>query len=387
MHTITEDSETLRVLAYLDERTKLEKTELEGKHTVIVHKGYASNHLFMIEKFIQDIERGRRKESLDDGSCLGTVKTVSQLCSKYYHLLNDWLQRYSDVHRYSPRVEAFYGACKALNLIGGDPFWFDQPDDVANTDGMRYMDLFATLIDQINLRCQTREFKERERLRLVNAEKNKRNVLALEDAMFSEEAGRSRWLILSLTMRYKPAFRDEITIETIQQHRDRFFAARRSNTLMSGIKNYVWAIEQGEDTGLHLHVILFYSTDHNHDEFIAKQIGDYWVESVTKGEGDYWNSNAAGMKKVYETRGHGVGVGQINWSDIGKREALRKNLVYLAKAEQYVMLKVVEYMHTFGMGQVPKKLKAGRPRKCGFVNDTNEAAVQAEGKKAAGCSI
>ncbi|MGT2430378.1 hypothetical protein ACU4HD_19690 [Cupriavidus basilensis] len=362
MHTFPEDTEALGVLASRDDRTKLEQTEVDGKPTVIVHKSYASKHLLMIEKFVRDIDRVCQNESLEGGDCSGEVKTITQLCSKYFHLLNDWLQQWSSLFCYSSRIEAFYEVCKDLGMIGGDPFWFDNPDDVANADGMRYIDLFAMLINKIGVRCQTREFKERERLRLLNAEKNKQNVLELEEAMFSEDTGRSRWLILSLTLRYKPEFRDEITTEAIQQHRDRFFAARRFNKLMSGIKNYVWTIEQGEGTGLHLHVILFYSAEHNHDEFIAQQIGEYWVEAVTEGKGDYWNSNAAWLKTVYAKRGHGVGVGQINWNDTGKRNALRKNLTYLAKAEQYVMVKETENIRTFDMGRMPKKRKAGRPR-------------------------
>ncbi|WP_230205675.1 inovirus-type Gp2 protein [Burkholderia cenocepacia] len=242
------------------------------------------------------------------------------------------------------------------------PFAFDKPGDVVRADGMRCMDLFDLLIEKIRERCHSREFKERERLREANAEKNRTNVLALEEAMFSAETGRSRWLVLSLTLRYKPQFRRWITPEVIQQHRDRFFAARRFNTLMSGIKNYVWAIEQGEGTGLHLHVILFYSAEHNHDEHIAKQIGEYWANVVTEGKGDYWNSNRAQLKKSYEKRGHGVGIGQINWNDTKKREALRKNLVYLAKSEQYLMIKGADRIRTFGMGQVPTKASSGRPR-------------------------
>ncbi|MEJ0003522.1 MAG: hypothetical protein WDN30_08120 [Pararobbsia sp.] len=224
------------------------------------------------------------------------------------------------------------------------------------------MDAFNALIDEISRRCQSRQFTERERLRQLNAERNKENVLAMDEAMFSPDTGRSRWLVLSLTLRYKPKYRRWTTPEIVQQHRERFFAARRFNDLMSGIGNFVWAIEQGEDTGLHLHVILYYSSEHNHDERIAKQIGEYWVNVVTDGKGDYWNSNQGWLKRRYEKKGHGVGVGQIDWNS-SKREALRENLIYLAKAEQYLMSWSVERIHTFGMGHVPTKLKQGRPRK------------------------
>ncbi|MCY1276837.1 hypothetical protein D9M68_294730 [compost metagenome] len=361
MYPNTENQEALEVIARLNERTHLEQTNVGGNRTIIIHKGYASKHLFHIEKFVQDIEKGWEGGFIEEVTRYGGVKKIRELYlgKRYYRLLNDWIERYSDVHSYSSRVEAFYDVCKELCLIGEYPFSFGEPNEFLDADGMQYMQLFNVLIEQVRERCQSREFKERERLRSANAERNKRNVLAMAEAMFEVKG---RWLILSLTLRYKPEFRGEITLEAIQEHRDRFFAARRFNKLMSGIRNYVWTIEQGEKTGLHLHVILFYSPDSNHDEFIARQIGGYWVDTVAGGKGDYWNSNDGRRKREYDKRGHGVGVGQINWDDDSKRQALRKNLVYLAKAQQYVMIRGAERIRTFDMGQVPQKVKSGRPR-------------------------
>ncbi|WP_175861826.1 inovirus-type Gp2 protein [Burkholderia cepacia] len=377
MDNVTEDQEALEVIARLDERTNIEETDVCGHRQLIIHKGYASRHLFEIEKFVKAVEKGWGG-FVDEITRYGRVRVIRELFlgKRYYRFVNDWIERYSDVHHYSARVEVFYDACKELGMIGKYPFVFGLPGEIARSDGARYMDAFNILIEQIRARCQSREFKERERLRRENAEKNKRNVLALEEAMFSEETGRSRWLVLSVTLCYKPQFRRWITPEMIQRHRDRFFAARRYNTLMSGIKNYVWAIEQGEGAGLHLHVILFYSGEHNHDEYIARQIRDYWVNVVTQGKGDGWNSNEEWRKRYYEKRGHGVGVGQINWNDTKKREALRKNLTYLAKSEQYLMIKGAERIRTFDMGQVPKKAKAGRPRAEAGMNETsNDSSV------------
>lgn len=155
--------------------------------------------------------------------------------------------------------------------------------------------------------------------------------------------------------------------DTVQNARLRGWKADRQQIVEEIEAHYkdaqkVWAIEQGEDTGLHLHVILFYSSESNHDEYIAKQIGEYWENVVTDGKGDYWNSNDGKRKKGYEEKGHGIGVGQINWNDLAKRDALRINLMYLAKTEQYLMIKVADGIHTFGMGQMPTKAKSGRPR-------------------------
>lgn len=41
---------------------------------------------------------------------------------------------------------------------------------------------------------------------------------------------------------------------------------------------------------------------------------------------------------------------------------MRKNLLYLAKASQYLMIKGAERVRTFDMGRAPEKVKAGRPR-------------------------
>lgn len=376
---VTEDQEALEVIARLDERINLEQVDIGGKSKTIIHKGYASGHLFGIEKFVQKIERGWEGGFIEVRTRYSGMTRIRELYlgKNYYRSMNGWLERYSDIHRYSARVEVFYEACKELGLIGRGLFSFGQPSDVASADGALYLDVFNMLIEVIRARCKTREYKERERLRLVNADKNVRNVLEAEEAMFCNETGRSRWLVLSLTLRYKPEFRRWITIEDVQRHRDRFFKARRFNKLMSGIKWYVWAIEQGEDTGLHLHVIVFYLPESNHDEYIAKQIGEYWVDAVTEGRGDYWNSNAGWLKKLYEKK-HGVGVGQINRNDVKKREALQINLAYLAKAEQYLLIKGTEHTHLFGMGKVPEKTRAGRPRVEANMNNMEGSSVHVE---------
>lgn len=364
MYNTNEDHEAVEVIARLDKRINIEISDLAGERTVTFHKGFRSSHLYRIEKFVKEIELGRTDAFAIQYGGAGILPVLQEryLGKQYYPRLNNWLERYSDLYRYSARVEVFYDACKELGLIGTRRFVFGDPREYVHASNVRYMEVFDRLIKSIRERCKAREFRERERLRLVNSKRNERNVLALEAGMYGECTGKSRWLVLSLTLRYKRRFRNQITPELIQEHRDRLFGAKRTNKLIGGIVNQVWAIEQGEDTGLHLHVILFYSADHNRDEYIAKQIGEYWVNVVTQGMGDYWNSNAGALKEGYKKRGHGVGVGQIDWDETEARDALRKNLMYLAKAEQYLMLKSANRIKTFGMGKLPQKVKSGRPR-------------------------
>ncbi|ONN64985.1 inovirus-type Gp2 protein [Herbaspirillum sp. VT-16-41] len=339
---------------------------ISGSMAVTRCDAWSNSQLYMIEQFVTDIEKGWAGGFTEECAKYSGIKTYRQLFlgKRYYHLLNSWIRAYSGLYRYSARVQLFYEVIEAMNLfdcMGKIPFRFGDPGQTDAYQGIRYMDWFHALIENIRIRCRSREFKERERLRRVNAKRNEKTVLAMEEKMFSER-GRSRWLILSLTLQYKAAYRNQITPSIVQRHREKFFSSRRSNKLIRGIKSYVCRMEQGSDTGLHLHMILFYSSDSNRDERIAKKIGEYWKEEVTQGMGEYWNSNAGWLKHGYTKHGHGVGVGQINWNDHEKREALRRNLIYLTKPEQDLMVKADEGIRTFTMGHMPIKASSGRPR-------------------------
>ena len=136
----------------------------------------------------------------------------------------------------------------------------------------------------------------------------------------------------------------------IREHRNRFLNSRRCNQLLQEINGYVWKIEEGQNSGgLHLHVVLFYDGKHRADIFIAQRIGEYWANEVTQGMGGYRNSNAD--KDWHERYGHGVGTGQIDRKNEAKREALRQNLLYLAKDDQHVSTRLNPHERTFGTSQ------------------------------------
>ena len=179
--------------------------------------------------------------------------------------------------------------------------------------------------------------------------RNAERVIQLESAMFN---WRSRHLILVLTLSYCREFQHLVNLETIRLHRDQLLNNRRSNKLLAGINGYVWKIEEGHNgAGLHMHLILFYAGEHRADCYLTRSIGEYWVNVVTQGAGSYWNSNAD--KAFHEMHGHGIGTGQIDRHDPVKREALRKNLLYLAKEEQEVVKGANSHLRMFGTSAFP----------------------------------
>ncbi len=168
-----------------------------------------------------------------------------------------------------------------------------------------------------------------------------------EERMFEK---RSRYLMLFLTLNYKPEYRDDITLDDIRRHRDRLLKNTEYNSLLKGIEGYIWKIEEGREAGLHIHMLIFYSGASRADVHIAQSIGEYWESVATRGLGAYWNSN--GDKDSLRRRGLGLGVGQVNRKDDSKRLAIHGIIRYLAKSAQAVTERA-PHVRTFGISELP----------------------------------
>lgn len=82
---------------------------------------------------------------------------------------------------------------------------------------------------------------------------------------------------------------------------------------------------------MHLHFLIFYSAERKADVIVTRDIGEHWVNVVTDGWGDYWNTNADKKKLIR----WGVGIGQVNRRDVAKRGSLQAFIAnYMAKANQ-----------------------------------------------------
>lgn len=303
------------------------------------------------------------------------LKIENKKLENQYHVINRCFHAYSKKYVYSPKVSVFYEACKMLNL---DPEWmsFDRPLDICLADGKTtYAQLFNNFIKMIRHLCRTGSFRRKLQRHERNVLRRKAKAMAWEKMLFD---WKSRQLILSLTLSYKETFRSEITLENVQHHIKRLLNNRKNNTLLSGIKGYVWKIEEGEKTGLHVHILIAYSPAMSHDIYIADKIGEYWESVITDGMGQYWNSNRSNIKQVL--LGYENGVGQINRNDEAQRTGLRRLLEYLAKADQYLKHKTTAKTRTFQLSQIPEKSQRGRPRSINPPISTQPSDAQKQGK-------
>lgn len=169
-----------------------------------------------------------------------------------------------------------------------------------------------------------------------------------EQAMFDH---RSRYLVLILTLGYKKEHQYRKTLNDLRRDRDRLFRNSRTNQLLRNINGYIWAIEEGDASGgLHLHLIIFYDRAYRGDITKGNEIGQYWEEDVTGGDGAFWNSS--GDKAENELK-WGDATGQINQFDFEKRAALCKVIGYLAKDSQQVSSRDNPHLRMFGTSGRP----------------------------------
>ncbi|CAJ3454415.1 Protein of uncharacterised function (DUF3296) [Burkholderia pseudomallei] len=152
-------------------------------------------------------------------------------------------------------------------------------------------------------------------------------------------------------------------VAVLNEDRKRLFTNKRSKpSLFEHLVGHVWRIEWSRVSGYHLHVAFFFDGSKvQKDGWLADQIGQYWVDAVTKGRGLYHNCNR--HKDEY---GEYCGIGEVNYYDEPKRENLMRALSYLAKRNQYLYVKPTSKCNLFGTGHMPEeKSTAGRPRKKG----------------------
>jgi len=365
-----------KIYEYIDCTTNTEEIEINGKETICLRTGFA-----MLRPVLVDIEAMAREIESNRDSVRFKIKTdpfyklvvvpeakIEKKIMRYFYNLNTFFVNYNNLGRYvfSPHVQAVSDALASMGLHPYD-FRFREPNTREIATGKTHGQIFNEFTAKLSDILTSSDFKERLRARKRNAERNEAKGLAIEKRVFEH---RSRQLVLMLHLGYQEEHRSKITLEEIQTHRKKFFNNSRSNKLLRGIVDYIWKFEEGNESGLHLHMLIFYTADSCRDVYIARQIGEYWIK-ITEGRGQYWNSNA--NKSFHLKYGHGVGTGEIDWNDEAKREALRTNIRYMTKADQFLKMKYGKHCHLFGTSEVAEKKRAGRPRRALAMVDSDVA--------------
>jgi hypothetical protein len=372
-----EEDDYSKIYEYVDWTTNTEGAVIDGKETACIRTQFGRLRplLVAMEAMVREIEFDKHSVGFDvktnaRGKLIVTPKANTQT-QKYYWMLKPFLKNYAHSERrvYSPHVQAIVEALDAMGLLSYE-FHFGDPDVRDISMRKTYGEIYNEVVAKVSDIVASSAFKERVRVRKRNAARNEAKGLAIEQKVFENK---SRQLVLMLHFGFQKQYRELVTFEEIQAYRTKFFNNCRTNKLLRGIVDYIWKLEEGDESGLHLHVLIFYTADSCRDVYIAQQLGEYWKQAVTAGKGQYWNSNA--NKAFHQKYGHGVGTGEINWDDDAKREALRENIRYMTKADQFLKMKYGERSHLFGTSQVEEKKKAGRPRTVKLKGNGDSAGI------------
>ena len=145
------------------------------------------------------------------------------------------------------------------------------------------------------------------------------------------EHATSALLVVRVDFLYRPEVREQITLETVQEHRCRFLDNRRRNrTLFEHLLGYAWSLEYGLLSGFHHHFLFFYNGQARQaDITLGLGIASYFDTVITNGLTHSYVSNFDKMK--FEKTGT-LGIGAIAHNEITLRNNLLNHVAgYLTK--------------------------------------------------------
>ena len=341
------------------------------KHIPKIH----ANFLFNLECFVDDI---LSNDEIPFVLCLGANSRNDYdpafLAQKYFGSVPDFIDVVNMLlpnYDYSELINVFISCCRSIGLLHESLNWikfsFDPQKNYLKIDPrfgeVQAAEIFNTLVKEIrsDWRINKTQIKVNERRK--DAEKRYLDYCKYIDSLFDD---RARLLVLRVDLFYKKQHSNSISISDMQKDLASFFKNQRHNSLFDYKKGYIVKLEYGIDKGFHWHLLFFFdgserkSSSHIH---LAEGIGEYWINAITKGRGDYWNvNNKVDHYEKLERRGIGV----INWNDDELRKNLKERVVhYLCKIDQFIKPKSGKKVKLIRRGLPPKKTikKLGRPRK------------------------
>ena len=186
------------------------------------------------------------------------------------------------------------------------------------------------------------------------ARRRQNSNVAYIDAL---QANYSKLCAVRLDLSYKKPYSEEITLEEATKDLNRLLNNRRSKpSIFEHNIGYIVKKEYTEDKSIHLHAFFMFDGQKVlKDAHKADEIGNYFVNDITKGKGTYYNCNRNNYPE------HGIGM--LDHRDTEKRKHLDKAMAYLSKDEQHIDSLSDKKERSFVRGTIPKsKGNMGRPR-------------------------
>ncbi len=326
-----------------------------GGTTTTYYSMEFDNPLYLIEKLVEEIEKGRKAFStaLDKRGCMKPLALA-----KYFSMMNRFLSLYSASKVYTPHIDLFFETFMIKHGVM-PPDFSTNPDAYSSLFKMKEGEFFNQLIEEISDMASQRTFKRKLYARTEAINRGLASAVEYLNALYDRYA---RLLVLRVDFGFRtenPLLPHTVGLLEAQENLARFFNNKRSKKLYTNLVGYIWRLEYGKEKGYHFHLFFFFDGSKAHkDEYLASEIGADWID-VTGGKGIYYNCNA--HKQKYKR----LGIGMISHDDKEMRQTLLDVLAYMHKEDQTLREKHTDKTHGWGRGTMPRPRMGmlGKPRR------------------------
>jgi hypothetical protein len=342
-------------------------------------KNHASA-LYKLECFVEDLLSNQEppfKPRPDNAGSMNYDQTF--LSETYFKAVPDFIQvvnALSPKYEYSERINVFISCAGSMGLLGvrldWNNIWMDPEKYDPRFNGASAADIFNHLANGIRSEWKVKGLQAKLSKRKAEANERYVDYCNYVDSLFAEDTGRARLIVLRIDLYYDKQYAKSKSAFDIRDDLNSLLARTRHKlTIFGGMEGYIAKLEYGVDKGFHWHTIFFFDGSERKGPAhckIAKDIGEYWKESITNSLGDYWNiNNNADHYDRLDRRGIGI----IHWYDTKLISNLKEHVLgYLCKMDQFIKPKLdfnpesKPSVRLMRRGDFPKKRtdKLGRPR-------------------------
>ncbi|GGE66761.1 hypothetical protein GGR41_000762 [Paenalcaligenes hominis] len=171
----------------------------------------------------------------------------------------------------------------------------------------------------------------------------------------------SKLLVVRLDLYIGNEYADVNTYEYMNEAFIRLRNNLRFNQLFNHYITYAAKLEYGVDRRWHYHVVFFFDGQKvKNDYLLAQALGEYWVDTITRGLGSYYSANM--NKSTYRV----FAVGMVLYDDSQGKANLKEALRHLVKEEEGKPVRRdaagKAYRSYRQGGYKPRTHRLGRPR-------------------------
>jgi len=309
----------------------------------------ASKPMLESQRLIRPIAFGSQAVVLADDPLLGTLATVYTVLVTMFHETD--IGRHYRPSPYATRFLWAFGSCAYLREAG-----FHQPPTLSR-------EMAEQVVIDLNQRLgawyqstQQRDFTYECYRNRRNSRANYQRLRGLIEALFKRY---SRLQVIRVDLSYTEFDTPTIDYETARYHREQLCHAFNTHSLFTHLLGYAWKMEWQPKKGFHYHMLFFFD-GHQCQEDITKArlIGELWAQSITGGQGLYYNCNLDAERRYRYNA-----MGSVDYYDFEKQRGLYKLVQYLTKIDEYAaMLVTGRTFQTSRMPEIHEGAMMGRPR-------------------------